>query len=330
MTKKKIQFLKPVDIKRAWSKEDKDFTPWIASREVLGELFDACEIDAGSDFTIRTEVVLPGLKRKLDVLVETEGGDKIALENQFSSADHDHLTRALAYAVGLEARTVIIVAESHRAEFVHVADYLNGAAGAFKENGIRIFLVAIELYGATDSDRLHPRFEVQSQPDEWSAAIHESSQSDGASSNRDALIFNFHESLLPRIRETSGIFKNVSSSWGSWKAGSFGISGIQVRYDVSRESVVVQLWFHRKRSEENLAALRALEKFQKEIDARFAGLNVQWRGTGTAFIEVRLEGIGWASSPTDQSLNELALTVAKMAAVGKKYLPEIRAAVENA
>jgi len=47
MNAKKVEFLTSVDIRKAWSKEDKDFTPWVAQPDVLQELFDQCNIDVG-------------------------------------------------------------------------------------------------------------------------------------------------------------------------------------------------------------------------------------------------------------------------------------------
>ena len=108
-TNSKIEFLEPIDIRKVWSKEDKNFTPWIANPEVMAKLLEQCGIDYDGELNIKTEVTRPGNKRKLDVLVESTSGDRFAIENQFNEADHDHMTRALAYAVGLEAKAVIII-----------------------------------------------------------------------------------------------------------------------------------------------------------------------------------------------------------------------------
>jgi hypothetical protein len=71
------------------------------------------------------EAQLPGLGRSLDILAERADGHRVAIENQYSAVDHDHLTRGLTYAVGHDAQALVIVAEEHRPEFVAVADYLN-------------------------------------------------------------------------------------------------------------------------------------------------------------------------------------------------------------
>ena len=112
-----IKFLNPVDIRQVWKREDTDFTPWLANEEPLKVLLEECGIDLGADFQVRTELKIPGVNRKLDLYVQTESMQSIAIENQYSEADHDHFTRALAYAVGLDTNVVIVVAENHREEF---------------------------------------------------------------------------------------------------------------------------------------------------------------------------------------------------------------------
>ncbi len=92
-----IEFLKPVDIRQVWKREDRDFTPWVAEPEPLGRLLAECGIDLGSDYSVRKEVRVPGVRRSLDILVETEYGTRVAIENQYAESDHDHMTRALAW-----------------------------------------------------------------------------------------------------------------------------------------------------------------------------------------------------------------------------------------
>lgn len=50
------------------------------------------------------------------ILAETADGRRVAIENQYTTVDHDHLTRGLAYAVGHDARALVVIAEEHRPE----------------------------------------------------------------------------------------------------------------------------------------------------------------------------------------------------------------------
>ncbi len=155
------QEFKLIDIREVWPGEARDFTPWLAENlEALSEHLEIGELALDS-----TEVEVPG-GRRLDILAKDDDGRYWAVENQYGEADHDHLTRALAYAVGLECRAVVVVAESHRDEFVAVADEWNRYSEAYGSDGIRLFLVAIEA-GRIGDSRPGFRFRLVAGPNEW-------------------------------------------------------------------------------------------------------------------------------------------------------------------
>ena len=142
---------KLIDIREVWPGEARDFTPWLGDNlESRSDQFEIDELEL-----VSTEVEVPG-GRKLDILAKDADTSSWAIENQYGEADHDHLTRALAYAVGLECRAVIVVAESHRDEFVAVADEWNRFSEAYGSEGIRLFLVAIEAGRRGGSGPLFP------------------------------------------------------------------------------------------------------------------------------------------------------------------------------
>jgi len=323
----KIEFLEAVDIRKAWSREDKNFTPWIADPEVTAKLLEQCQIDYDGELTIQTEVTLPGYKRKLDVLVESSSGDRIAIENQFNEADHDHMTRALAYAVGLEAKAVIIVAESHRPEFVAVADYLNAAALSYQEKGIPLFLVSIELFAAPSGSSYFPRFEIVARPDEWKAAVFQGTHSPNVESDRKVAIFNFHDQILDDVRQATGIFRNVKASSGNWKAGSFGLSGVQIAYMVAKETTTVSIWFHTRSAQSNKDGLRLLKDNESEIQALLKGHELTWREQETSSLDVSIEGIGWGAENA-QAKKDLLNVLGALTSTAKKYAPGFRSAMK--
>ena len=158
------QEFKLINIREVWPGEAKDFTPWLADNlEALSEHLGIGELELDS-----TEVNVSG-GRKLDILAKDADGRNWAIENQYGEADHDHLTRALSYAVGLECRAVIVVAESHRGEFIAVADEWNRYSEAYGSDGIRLFLVAIEARRIGDSAPGF-RFRLVAGPNEWKSA----------------------------------------------------------------------------------------------------------------------------------------------------------------
>ena len=160
-----IERARPVDIRTAWPREDQDLTPWLAENLDIFE-----EIGLGQLDLLGTEVPLPGFKRRLDVLAETADERLVAIENQYRAVDHDHLTRGLAYAVGLDACALVVVAEDHGDEFVAVADYLNDAYESMNDQqGIAIFLVSLKVDQV--GNYLVPRLEMKARPNLWLAEI---------------------------------------------------------------------------------------------------------------------------------------------------------------
>ena len=187
------QEFKLIDIRDVWPGEAKDFTPWLGDNlEALSEHLGIGELELDS-----IEAEIPG-GRKLDILAVDPGGKKWAIENQYGEADHDHLTRALAYAVGLECRAVIVVAESHKDEFVAVADEWNRYSEAYGAEGIRLFLVAIEAGRIGDSAPGY-RFRLVAGPNEW--------KSETATGKRTP-----SEADQRRAREQSEFWVRVTSS----------------------------------------------------------------------------------------------------------------------
>lgn len=327
-TNSKIEFLQSVDIRDVWSKEDKNFTPWIADSSVMEKLFEQCGIEYDGELKIKTEVTLPGYKRKLDVLVESTSGDRFAIENQFNEADHDHMTRALAYAVGFEAKAVIIIAESHRPEFVDLADYLNGSALAYQEKGVPVFLVAIELFVAPSGGSYFPRFEVVARPNEWKAAVFQGTHNSGVESDREVSIFNFHDQILDDVRQATGLFKNVKSLAGNWKAGSFGLSGVQIAYMVAKEVTTASIWIHTRSARANVAGLTVLKKCATEIETKLKGHSVTWREQETSSLDVEIRGIGWGAENAE-ARKDLLRVLGLLTEIAKKYEPDLRKAMSS-
>lgn len=80
----------------AWTGEASDFTPLLA--EQLDALGDAIGVDLVS--LGEPEVSTAG-GRRIDIVAQVTDGAEFVVENQYGRADHDHLTRGLAYAVAL-------------------------------------------------------------------------------------------------------------------------------------------------------------------------------------------------------------------------------------
>lgn len=147
----------------AWPGEAADFTPLLAER--LDQLGSAIGLDLIS--IGKSEVSTAG-GRRIDIVAQDADGDGFVIENQYGSADHDHLTRGLAYAVAVHARGLVIVAEEHRDEFRAVAAYLNDLAESNVDRGIAVWLVEAQAVRVDDSTWA-PLFTAVVQPNEFVA-----------------------------------------------------------------------------------------------------------------------------------------------------------------
>ena len=216
------------ELKAAWPREDQDFTPWLADNLEFLE-----DVGLGDLELVQAEVPIPGASRRLDILATTADDRLVAIENQYRSLDHDHLTRGLAYAVGLDAKALLIIAEGYAEEFIAVADYLNRCAEAGGDDGVAVFLVvvALEVLG----DQYIPRFEVVARPNAWRASIHKDAQNQpysDASQRRRAAQRQFWGEFLVLGREAGlDLWSNTESREGGYLTAQ-AVPGVNITWNL--------------------------------------------------------------------------------------------------
>lgn len=202
----KLRLPKPALLRDVWPSEPFHFTPWLSMHlEVLESL------GLGPLELAGTEVAIPGTGRALDILARRATGELIAIENQFGKVDHDHLTRGLAYAVGLKAVALVVIGEEHLGEFRAVAGYLNGLAEkSTAEDRVAVYLV--ELAVEAVEDYLVPRLTLVESPNAWLEAASGLRPSPGLA-DLDGFLSKVPQAARERARE-------VAQWWQSEPAGS--------------------------------------------------------------------------------------------------------------
>lgn len=160
-------------LSEAWAGEAKDFTPLLA--EQLDALGDAIGVPLAS--VGEAEVPTAG-NRRIDIVATGDDGSEFVVENQYRTADHDHLTRGLAYAVARRARGLVLVAEEHRDEFRAVAQYLNELAEHDAERGVAVWLVEAKVVRIGDSPWA-PLFTAVVEPNAFTATVEQAKQTAG-------------------------------------------------------------------------------------------------------------------------------------------------------
>lgn len=154
----------------AWKGEAKDFTPLLASQ--LDQVGAAIGVDLAAIGP--SEVSTTG-GRRIDIVAEGADGAEFIVENQYGRADHDHLTRGLAYAVARRARGLVLIAEEHRDEFRALAGYLNRMAELDSTNGISVWLVeakAVRIAGSPWA----PLFTTVVEPNTFTTVVEQAKQ----------------------------------------------------------------------------------------------------------------------------------------------------------
>lgn len=127
-----------VQLRDIWPHEARDFTPWLAENLVfLAEILDMdLELEATEkrvgDF--RADIVC---RNRVD-------NSPVIIENQFEKSNHPHLGKVLTYAAGLDATTVIWIAEKFRPEHRDVLNWLNkNTSTALQFLGVEIAVIQI-------------------------------------------------------------------------------------------------------------------------------------------------------------------------------------------
>ena len=160
--------LKSVELREVWPNEAADFTPWLAEEENLALLADTLNME----LELEGREVRLGFGGRIDILCRNlENDSQVLIENQLEETDSDHLGRILEYMTGVDAATVVWIAENFREEHRAVFNRLN----EITEGTFRFFGVEIELWRIGNSSPA-PMFNIVSSPNDWSREVRQTSQ----------------------------------------------------------------------------------------------------------------------------------------------------------
>ena len=209
--------LESVPLRSAWPDEARNFTPWLAEDTNLAFLGE----------TLGLQLELESIERSVgafsaDVLAREVGTDRwVLIENQFGPTDHSHLGQLLTYAAGLEARTVVWIAENFREEHRASIDFLNNATS----DDFFFFGVQIELYRIGDST-FAPKFSVRAQPNQWTKRAQRAKQAASDSlTPTEALSREFWQSLIDRAAQSYPQLAGKAAQKLSWQTAETIKSG---------------------------------------------------------------------------------------------------------
>ena len=216
----RLERLIKVPLREFWEGEASDFTPWLADEENISLLGE----------TIGVELEVEAQERNVgpfraDILCkDIVTDDWVLIENQLERTDHTHLGQLLTYAAGLEAVTVVWIAERFTDEHRAALDWLNEITA----EELSFFGLEIELWRIGDSP-MAPKFNVVSHPNDWKKGVSPSPRNDLTPTQQ--LYLEYWTGLRDLLEQRNGVIKPVKPLPRNWMG--FGVGRSRFRLDAS-------------------------------------------------------------------------------------------------
>jgi hypothetical protein len=150
--------IEKVKLRDVWQDEAHDFTPWLAMEENLDVLADTLEMDLKIEATEQSV----GQYRADIVCKDLSNDNWVLIENQLEKTDHSHLGQLITYAAGLDAVSIVWIAETFSDQHRAALDWLNEQTN----ESLNFFGLQIELW-RIDESPVAPKFNLVSRPNSW-------------------------------------------------------------------------------------------------------------------------------------------------------------------
>jgi hypothetical protein len=147
-----ISKLTAVPVRTAFPHEAHHFTVW------LTENIDVLSARLGLPLTVEQREMPVG-RYSADLVCRDAQGNRVVIENQLESTDHDHLGKMMTYMGNLKANTGIWITPSPRIEHITAIESFNSHPNI----GLRFYLVKLETVWI-DNSRIAPLFTVLARP----------------------------------------------------------------------------------------------------------------------------------------------------------------------
>lgn len=285
----KLGKMQRVALREAWPNEAQSFTPWLASEEGLELLQDALGMDLEVEAT--EKFVGPFKADILAKRTDTADDHWVLIENQLERTDHRHLGQLLTYAAGLDAATIVWVAENFAEEHRAALDWLN----EITSEKFEFFGLEIELWQIAGSPPA-PMFNIVAEPNDWTREVKQGAESQISDLKQQQQ--RFWQVLRTKLIEQKSKIRPQKAHpqhWADYAVGRAGVwlcatvnsSKKYVSLELSLRGPAAKPWY------DELYAQRA------KIDEQIPGLSWQrLDGKKQSKIVLYLEG----SDPTNETL----------------------------
>lgn len=258
--------LERVELRKAWIRESEDFTPWLAQEENLKLLGDTIGLDLDLEATER--FVDPF---RADIVCKDTVTDSwVLIENQLERTDHGHLGQLLTYAAGLNAVTIVWIAERFTDEHRAALDWLNSITG----EQINFFGLEVELWRIADSPYA-PKLNVVCRPNDWvKRAGGGKLPGGGELTDLGQFYLDYWGALMDHVRAHSKVIRPRKASPQNWKNLGLGSSQakLQVWVNVQKHVLNVSVTLD---GDNPKALFRMLEHDRDQIQTQ-VGERLEW------------------------------------------------------
>ena len=218
----KLERLIKVPLREFWEGEASDFTPWLADEENIGLLGETI----GFELEVEAQEKNVGPFRADILCKDTVTDSWVLIENQLERTDHSHLGQLLTYAAGLDAVTVVWIAEGFTDEHRAALDWLN----EITDERFSFFGLEIELWRIGDSP-MAPKFNVVSHPNDWTKTVSRISRNELTSVQQ--LHLEYWTTLREILEERNGVIMPVNPLPRYWMPFAVGRSNFSLSASTS-------------------------------------------------------------------------------------------------
>ncbi len=209
----KLERLTKVPLRDFWEGEASDFTPWLADEENISLLGETI----GIEMEVEAQEKNVGPFRADILCKDTVTDSSVLIENQLERTNHTHLGQLLTYAAGLEAVTVVWIAEHFTEEHRAALDWLN----EITDEGFSFFGLEIQLWRINDSP-MAPKFNVVSHPNSWQKTVTRISRGELSTTNQ--LYLEYWTKLRNLLEQRDGVINPREPRTANWLGVSIGRS----------------------------------------------------------------------------------------------------------
>lgn len=257
---KNLGKIKQIDLREIFKDEAKDFTPWLESNiDLLSEAVGIEIID------IKKEIDVGDFSADL-IGTEANSEDKVIIENQLESTDHDHLGKLITYASGIGAKYVVWVAKNLREEHRQALEWLNENSS----NRLSFFGVEIRAIRIGSSEPAVD-FQLVVEPNEWGREIKSTTKQVDERHQKYLQFFTRLVSEYEKVKSEWGHLTPQPSSWLQFGAGKAGFNFVWAFRGNNRFDI--ELYIDTKDKEEIKNYFAELKNFEEEIGSKIPNLS---------------------------------------------------------